>query len=166
MDQSPQQKKFEIQDRRRIVAERYLRGQTQWQIARSLEVTQSTISDDIKAIRKEWRDAYLKDYEQLKDRELAKIDLMEREYLEAWERSKKERQYSRTRKRVARTGNADEAEVRKEQRDGNPKFMDGTLRCVEMRCRLLGMLDKKKEESPPPGGPPTADGPLCLTLEE
>jgi hypothetical protein len=73
------QKKLEIQQSRQIVADRYLRGQTQWQIANCVEVTQATISYDLAAIRTEWLESSLRDFNARKAQELAKIDLIERE---------------------------------------------------------------------------------------
>lgn len=137
--------KFEIQQRRHAVAERYLLGQTQWQIARSLEVDQKTVSRDLEAIRSEWRSAALRNYDAKVDEELARLDRAEREYWSAWERSKQERQSSRTRKRTGRAA-GDEAEVRKEQRDGNPRFLEGVVRCVALRCRILGIIRHAPEE--------------------
>ena len=46
-------KKVQIEYRRTQVAELYLKGWTQAEIARKLGVSQGTISSDLKAIRKE-----------------------------------------------------------------------------------------------------------------
>jgi hypothetical protein len=144
------QRRFEILRRRQIVADRYLRGQTQFAIAQSLEVSQQTVSSDVVAIRKEWRKSALIDFDAKQDRELAKIDALEREYWDAWERSKTEKQHTRTRKRTGKAA-GDEAEVRKEPRDGNPKFLEGVRQCIYLRCRILGFIKEKIEDQPPLG---------------
>jgi hypothetical protein len=39
------------------------------------------------------------------------------------------------------------AETRTENRDGNPKFLDGIFRCIQLRCRLLGLLITEKPDN-------------------
>jgi hypothetical protein len=76
-----------------------------------------------------------------------------------------EKQHTRSRKRTGRNG-SDEAEVCKEQRDGNPRFLEGALRCVELRCRILRFIDKQKDEDKNAGQATAQDGDLRLTLEQ
>src|SRR5215470_12294572 len=83
---TPQQR-LAILERRKNVAARYVRGQTQWEIARAFEVTQATISGDLKAIRAEWLAQAVLDMEAIKARELAKVDETERNAWKAWHRS-------------------------------------------------------------------------------
>lgn len=140
---------FATLERRKNVAERYLRGQSQWQIGRSLEVSAATVNRDLAWVRKEWLASCIRDYDARKAQELAHIDLVEREAWAAWERSKSPRELTRTRRRQKPTtdkdGNPaasaeDEAEYRKEQRDGNPKFLEVALRCIEQRCKIFGLV--------------------------
>jgi BMFP domain-containing protein YqiC len=147
---TPEQKRLAVLERRRLVAERYLRGQLQHQIAQAFEVTQQQISLDLAAIRREWRKQFAGAYDAIKNRELAKLDMMEREYLDAWERSKKEHQTTRTKRRTGKQA-CEEAELKKEHRDGDPRYMDGALRCVELRLRVIGALDKAGETVLPAG---------------
>jgi transposase-like protein len=153
--------RLEQAERRRAVAERYVRGQTQCQIARALEIAQGTVSKDLTALRKEWLAASIGDVGARKAEELARLDAAEREFWAAWEQSKAERQSTRTRRRTKPTvnkdgqavaGGEDEAEFRKEQRDGNPKFLEGILRCIQQRCEILGV------NAPTKIAPVTPDG--------
>jgi hypothetical protein len=61
-------------------------------------------------------------------KELARLDNLERTYWEAYERS------------CQRSETASE----KQQRDGNPRFLEGIQRCVALRCQILGLIDKKE----------------------
>ena len=45
-----------IEQRRQQVAERFLKGAAQAAIARALSVSQATVSADLKAVRREWRE--------------------------------------------------------------------------------------------------------------
>jgi hypothetical protein len=42
--------------------------------------------------------------------------------------------------------NRTKATSRQEQRDGNPAFLDGIERCIEQRCRILGIVQKSGTE--------------------
>ena len=55
MGRTPQEK-VRIEKRRQLVADMYVKGSTQSQIAHQLGIAQSTVSVDLKAIRREWRD--------------------------------------------------------------------------------------------------------------
>jgi len=65
--------------RRAQVAELYLQRMTQTEIARILGVSQPTVSRDIKAIERRWRQQAVDNLDRQKLRELAELDRMERE---------------------------------------------------------------------------------------
>jgi hypothetical protein len=150
--------KLAILERRRHVAARYLRSQTQGEIARSLEVDIRTIKRDLAFIRQEWRQDAVRDVGEWQAAELAKLDALERTCWEAWERSLLAREISETRRVQddAPPGKDDEsgphrarveALLRREQRDGNPRFLEGVLSCIKRRCEILG-LDAPKGGEP------------------
>lgn len=66
-----------IADRRRKVAALYLRHQTMQTIADQLKVHVSTISDDVAALKEEWRKESLNDIGELILREASELDEME-----------------------------------------------------------------------------------------
>jgi hypothetical protein len=129
------------------VAAAYLRGLTQWEIAREEGLNQSQIARDLQAVREEWLSSAVRDFDARKAEELARLDSLEREYREAWERSCRDREV-----RTAKTVTGKEGEVigreevlrteRTEQRDGDPRFLDGALRCVLARCKIFGLIGK------------------------
>ena len=125
-----------IRDRRRI-ADMYLQGQTQTHIAETLGLAQSTISGDISALHREWRKSALIDIDERKAQELAKVDRLEREYWAAWEQSCAVGVQVSREKRVGQDAVTQSKTVDKP--GGDPRFLAGVERCIERRCKLLGL---------------------------
>src|SRR5262245_48717225 len=82
-------------ERRRKVTARYIRGETQWSIARAFEVDQATISRDLAAIRNEWLASSLRDFDEARAFELARIDEVERAAWDGWRKSQENAETSR-----------------------------------------------------------------------
>lgn len=132
-----------VVERRQLVAARYLRGEYQSQIAQDLGLTQAQISYDLTAIRAEWLKSSIRDFDALKSEQLAKIDQIEIESWQAWERSKAVREITVTEATEgARPGR--KAVMRKEAQVGDPRFLERILKCVEQRCQLLGLNAPQK----------------------
>lgn len=142
------------------IADRYVKGETQGQIGESMGLSFKTVSYHLKKVRDAWEKEAVLDMDKAKGRELAKLNKLELEYWGAWERSKKhkERTLSRSKvsKRSKKTEDDDtakeqtESATSKEQRDGNPAFLQGILNCIDRRCKILGLdaplrLDLKAE---------------------
>lgn len=125
------------------VASRYVRGMSQWKIGQELGVTQQQVSYDLKIIRQRWLESSIRDFDEARAIEVAKIDDCEREFRAAWERSQRIKQITNS-KRKEGMGASTEAGVRKEEQVGDPRFMDGILKCINMRCELLGLNAAKK----------------------
>ena len=114
---TPKRTKTERMRDRRIVAALYLRGMYQADIAARLNaregitysLTQPTISRDLTAIRRAWLASSVRDFEQQRAIELAKIDNLEIVYWEAWQRS------------------------------CDAKTLHGVQWCINRRCVLLGL---------------------------
>ena len=138
-----------ILQRRKTVASRYLHGEPQWQIANSLEVTQQTVSLDLKAIRAEWLADAKQDYDEIVGQELANLREVERQAWEAWTRScqNAETMKARMRKR-ARVGDDDGesfTEKTSKGQAGDPRFLDVINRCRERRCKILGIEAEQRQ---------------------
>lgn len=139
-----------LQKRRHEVAILYLRGETQWDIATKIGVDQGQISRDLVAIRESWK----QEDKDARYKELARIDVLEIEYLKAWERSCRPKERKSAKTTTAGTADHKEATIVTEMRDGNPKFLDGIMRCIERRCAILGIdAPKKVAETDPNGNP-------------
>ena len=126
-------------DRRRI-AELYLRGWLQVDIADELGLHQTTISNDLKAIQAEWLESTIVDFDKARARELAKIDDLEREYWCGWQESTKDREIDIEESQAGgKHGSLDKTVHKVEGQVGDPRFLQGVQSCIDRRCKLLGL---------------------------
>jgi hypothetical protein len=77
----------EILRDRAEIARRYLQGETQAAIAATLSVSREQVKYDLGEIRKEWLSSSIRDFDEAKAAELAKIDHLESIAWDAWFRS-------------------------------------------------------------------------------
>lgn len=152
-------KQFAIDARRQQVAELYLKGWSQLEIARHLEVVQATISGDVQTLLQNWRESALCDTDALLATELQKLDRLEREAWEAWSRSQKPHQ-------SAEMVGDQERPSRKRIRNqyGDPRFLNVIQNCIASRRALLG-LDVLASRSPG-GAAPVLRPEARLTLDQ
>lgn len=134
----------ELERRRQLIAERYLRGEYQTTIAEALGIDQATVSRDLKALRAAWLASAIRDFDAARAEELAKIDAVEAEYWQAWERSKKDKEIAvqetdGTQDEKTKRPRIKKAYLRKEGQSGNPAYLAGVLTCIERRCKILGL---------------------------
>jgi len=143
-------------DRQRI-AGLYLEGKLQADIAEVVGVSQSTVSNDLRAIQQEWLQSSLVDFNEARAREIAKIDKLEREYWIAWARSCEDAETSTSKVRGKVQKRQDDegkfvaeqpAEVAKTSKDrlGDPRFLQGVQWCIDRRCKLLGIDAAQRHE--------------------
>lgn len=155
---------LQIAQDRKEIAKLYLQGMTQASIAEKLNLSPQTVSRDIRLITKEWTKVASLDLGKARQKELARIDALELEYWAEWERSKEETK-SQTAKRVSRgpdkaKGGQSEKDktpaesllestaiVKTEERLGNPVYLAGIQRCIEIRVKLLGLNVPEKVEN-------------------
>lgn len=129
-------------ERRMEVATLYLEGWRQSDLAERFGVNQSTISRDLAAIRQQWLESTLIDFNEAKARELARIDKLEREYWEQYEASKG----GRTVATVQEAAGGKRQTVRKETRTGDPRYLSGVQWCIEQRLRIFGLYAPQRTE--------------------
>lgn len=124
--------------RKAQIAERYMRGERQYEIAATLGITQQQVSLDLKSIRADWMKRAGEQIQARKSVELARIDELERTYWDAWTKSTK--QSTRT-SQESRTGSGEGKRVAvcKADRDGDPRYLAGVQWCIERRCKILGL---------------------------
>ena len=146
----PKRTDFEREAHLLEIKDAYLRGETQASIAARLGLSQPQISRDISTIQRRWRESSLVDINEARQRELERIDALEREYWQAWEASKGEQQRST----ASKAGDVARAQVVKFDSAGDPRFLAGVQWCVEQRCKMLGLLAAvKNEHTGADGGP-------------
>lgn len=132
-------------DRRRI-ADLYLQGWIQADIADELHLSQPTVSRDLAALHKQWIASALVDFDAAKGSELAKIDRLEREYWRAWERSCEDAE-TVTQKGVEAAGQQrKEATKVVKGQSGDPRFLAGVQWCIDRRCKILGVDAPTRQE--------------------
>ena len=147
--------RVDIAKRRRVVADMYLSGTVQSEIADELAVNQSTISRDLKALQKAWLESALVDLDEAKARELAKVDNLEREYWTAWERSCEDAETVRQKGAPGAEGIKTESiEKTSKGQAGDPRFLAGVQWCIERRCKIIGIDAPTRSELTGKGGGP------------
>lgn len=126
-------------DRRRI-ADLYLQGWLQVDIAAELDLNQSTISRDLKALYGVWLQSALVDFDEAKANELAKIDRLEREYWDAWGRSRLDAETETVKEGIdADVREYSEKVFQIKGQVGSVSFLRGIQWCIEQRCKILGV---------------------------
>jgi hypothetical protein len=144
----------QIDQDRALIAEYHLKGWTQKAISEKLAIPVSTVRYDLNRIEDDWRKSSVFDFDLSKQRNLADINLLEREAWAAWEGSKAPRERTRTRSArrsgpsldpSGRKSSADalqatvsSAEKSTEQRDPDPRYMAVIQWCIDARAKLLG----------------------------
>jgi hypothetical protein len=135
MPQPDKHRRLEIVRRRQQVAELYVQGWSQMAIAEHLGISQATVCDDLKRIRNDWRQSAVRDFDQARDKELAKLDRIEREAWAAWERSQKPAQSA------VIQGEGAQQPTRKtlKNQNGDPRFLELAMKCIAARRAILGL---------------------------
>jgi len=149
-------KNTELAARRLRVSDMYLKGMYQSEIAASLDVSQPTISRDITALQKEWKESALVDFNEAKAEELAKVDKLEREYWDAWERSCEDAETIRQEGGPPAEGKVakpDKIVKTAKGQAGDPRFLQGIQWCINKRCEIMG-IDAPKRTDFTSGGEP------------
>ena len=144
---SKKRSQIQIERDRLEIANLYLSGMTQALIAerinqdpeRDYTLTQQMISYDLGVLRREWKESSLIAIDELKAKELAKVDRLEREYWDAWIRSQEDAET-----RATEDSDSEKGEYHKESftfrgQVGDPRFLAGIQWCVERRCKILGI---------------------------
>jgi len=146
----PRRTQFQIDRDRQYIAGLYLRGYTQAQIAETINadpkrdytLTQQTISNDLKRIREAWLTSALMDFNEAKAQELARIDQVEREAWAAWERSQEDAES----KKMVEAGSNTRYEAQTKGQTGDPRFLELVMKCVDRRCKILGVDAPVRQE--------------------
>ena len=129
------QKKAQIEYRRSRVSKLYLKGATQAEIARELDVAQATISGDLKAIRTEWKENRIHNVDELIAEEQKRIQQIEQAAWAALERSQQPLETTR----IIQKNGEKRAEKLVRQQTVDPRLLNTLLRASERRCALLGL---------------------------
>ena len=127
---------------RAVIADRYLKGDQQYDIAIDLGMSPSQVCNDLIIIRKQWLDSSLQDFNELKAKELRKLDELESEAWKAWKASKKNKATETIETMTIRKGKEaipSKTVSKKEGQTGNPKYMAIIITCIQQRCNIIGL---------------------------
>lgn len=127
------------------ISDMALRGRSLRQIAAQIGIAHSCIVAEMKLIRERWREDYTAKADEHITRELAKLERMETEAWDAWERSQAAAVTKRTRREdglVAKTIN----EVTSTDQVGNSVYLQLAHDCMKSRRKLLGLDAPEKVE--------------------
>lgn len=123
----------------------YQKGWTHFRMSEELNLkyadsgrvlTRRQVSSDVATILKRWQERAATAIDQRRAEELARIDRLEAEYWDAWERSKE------SAKTISRKGESVSQVLR--DSDGDPRFLQGVERCIEMRIKIFGLAAPTK----------------------
>lgn len=170
--------KAEIELDKLVIAKLYLEQKTQLQIAdwirrnRPYNLSVAVISGILKALFQEWRTQAVHKIDELKARDLAKLLDLEATATEAWQRSlltsektTHEHDGSEPKPEFKKNGKPYKTKphlrvsVVKENRDGDPRFLEIILKCIAQRSEILGYKPNRKIDE---GG---EDAPIILSVE-
>ena len=129
----------QIRKDRAEIARLYLERKTQAEIGERLGLSRQQIAYELKAVRAEWLQSSLMDFNTRKAEELARIDALEREYLAAWEASKRAHETTTTEQTTRGDGERVRAAIRKEDQTGDPRYLVGVQWCIDRRCKIFGL---------------------------
>jgi len=150
--------KQDIEKRRSEVARLYLQGLYQVDIASHVGVSLPTIERDLRVIRNRWQESALRDFDQIRAEQLAKLDLMESQLWAQWQRScetiLKTRKETRKATKYPGTNHARE----KVEQTGDPRYMMAILNIIERRCKLIGLDAPTKVAPTDPSGTKPYEG--------
>jgi len=77
-----------VQERRATISRLFLEGMTGQDIAQRVEISESQVSRDLKAISTAWQESALQDISEKKARDLAELNHIRSELWRAWKTSK------------------------------------------------------------------------------
>lgn len=151
--------------RRSRVIEMYLQGFCQWQIAKELGVDRQTIWLDLNAIMAEWKKDRIVNFERYRHIELEKLNRLESEAFEAWEKSKLNA--VSLKENVVEAGDGETGLVTASERTtkgqvGDPQFLEVMRKLSADRRKILGL------DAPMKIAPTTPDGeePYTMAIKE
>lgn len=143
----------------------YLARKSQGEIAKLMGVSQPTVSQWIRRITKEWRDSRFKNLDEIKFEELERINKIESEMWQMWERSKvknKKTLLKETFGVIEGVGQPNERErsipraFRVQDKiidaEGNMEYMNKISWCIEQRCKITGIYATQKIAPTDPTG--------------
>lgn len=129
---------LQIEERKLKIAQLRAEGMSIRAIAHSLGINRNAVTRHLSYIQARWRRQMAASYETMIIDELQKISLVEREFWQGWKRSVLDA--VKRREVIAENKGEDSYQLTEERivQSGDPRFLDGVMKCIERRCKLLG----------------------------
>ena len=138
----PKRTPTERVQQRALIADLLLKNWTQTAIGEHLKLSQSQVSRELRRIKEDWKKESNRDFDLSVEQELKRLELIERTYWQAWDKSLQPKESTSSEKK----GSEVKVGKRTEQRAGNPQFLKGVMECIDRRCKLLGLDAPVKSE--------------------
>lgn len=144
------------QARNTNVMDAMIRGQSKKAIALANNISVSTVNDIIRDSKDAWRDYRIEDYDLLLTIELERINRIEAEAWDAYEKSKKplvtqtrhsDGQYDPAGKLIIT-----KHEIKTQDRHPDPRYMNIIQWCTEQRLKIMGGYAPEKHAATTPDG--------------
>ena len=129
--------------RRRFVARLYVSGLSQFEIAVWLEISQATVSRDLREAGRDPRNPAVRHLRQADEAALAYVDRLEWKLWKLRDQVHKDFFTPRI-VRNPRTGRTTETRWITGVPGGDPRFLDWLVRCAELRQRIHGRMHKRQ----------------------
>lgn len=158
-----------VEQDRNVITTLYLKGYSFRKIAELCQeetgrkISHETVRADVKAILENFRNERNEMIEYNLTIELERINMLELEYWQGWEKSKSDRKKKSVKSKVKELTNFPKADKKNapnrvatpleetiEYNDtemvnmGDPRYLSGVQWCIEQRCKLLGIEAAKK----------------------
>jgi len=131
-------KRMQILARRLSVAKLYVRGvESSESIAEKLGVCPRTVRMDLQAIKEEWRASAIRDFDHQIELEKRKLDDLEQQAREAWEKSQEPAETVTVVK--DENGKLSSTTIKEEDRVGDAQYLEQARKAMADRRKLLGL---------------------------
>lgn len=150
-----------------IIAELYLRGWQQARIAdhlsaeNGIQYSIEMIRRDLRMVREKWRNSALSNFNEIKQEQMAKLDLMEAKTWDQWMRSCED--YHKHTSGLGPQGPIDKTETGGQT--GDPRYMTVLLSIIERRCKILGIDAPQKIAPTNPDGDKPYEAPTSSEVK-
>jgi Helix-turn-helix domain len=142
-----------------LIADLYVQKVPQAEIAKAVGLSQGTVSTEIKRLIEFWKEQRLDDLDKIKLEQLHRIDRMERELWEAWNKSKRSGKRTITKSKAGEFSGSVQQDkywsaksVEEDVIAGDMQYMHGIQWCVQERNKIIGLYAPKKLAATDPTG--------------
>jgi len=109
-----------------------------------LGVSQQQIFLDLREAKKEWRQRYAQQAQEVLEEEVARLSLIEREFWQAWNKSKPVKESTTHKTGLRGETSIEQTMIVRESSPGNPSFLNGVLETITQRLELMGITTELK----------------------